>query len=68
MWARLPAKPLFYFVWAYFVRLGFLDGRLGLRYHVLHAIFKAFDEAKLWELRQVRDRRGPSYWKRRYSS
>ncbi len=52
LWARLPCKPLIYFLWAYFVRLGFLDGPVALRFHLMHAMFKQFDALKLWELRR----------------
>lgn len=55
-------EGLLYFLWAYFVRLGFLDGGIGLRYHALHAIYKHFDETKLWELRQGQEGSGPTYW------
>ncbi len=71
VWAPLPCKGLLYFVWCYFFRLGFLDGALGLRYHVMHAIYKHFDEAKLWELRNLKPgsteetvRVDPTYWQR----
>ena len=56
VWAHLPLKPLWYFLWCYGVRLGFLDGTLGLRYHLLHAMFKYFDELKLWELERAQPR------------
>ncbi len=52
IWAPLPGKALWYFLWCYFVRAGFLDGRVGFRYHLLHAMFKHFDELKLGELRR----------------
>ncbi|MEM7306325.1 MAG: glycosyltransferase family 2 protein [Planctomycetota bacterium] len=55
LWARLPGKGALYFVWCYAVRLGFLDGQIGLRYHLMHAIYKHFDEMKLWELRRERE-------------
>lgn len=29
VWPRLPLRPLWRFVWMYFLRLGFLDGRAG---------------------------------------
>lgn len=50
IWARLPLKPLWYFIYAWVLRGGFLDGAVGLRFHLMHAIFKGFDELKLWEL------------------
>ena len=55
IWARLPGKGLWYFVWAYFVRLGFLDGGHGLRFHAMHAMYKQFDELKAWELRHYKE-------------
>lgn len=35
----LPARPLFKFLWIYFLRLGFLDGAIGLRFALLHAVY-----------------------------
>ncbi|MDY7015216.1 MAG: glycosyltransferase family 2 protein [Cyanobacteriota bacterium] len=32
VWARLPFKPLFRFIFVYFVQFGFLDGRAGYIY------------------------------------
>jgi glycosyltransferase involved in cell wall biosynthesis len=29
IWPRLPLRPLWRFIWMYFLRLGFLDGRAG---------------------------------------
>lgn len=66
LWARLPGKPLWYFLWAYFARLGFLDGLAGLRFHSMHAAFKLFDELKLFELR--RKVAQPSYWSRHWGA
>jgi len=53
VWARLPCKALLYFLWCYVLRLGFLDGAVGLRFHLMHSMFKQFDELKLWELGRV---------------
>jgi len=41
---RLPfgVGPLLYFVWRYVFRLGFLDGRAGLVYHVLQGFWYRF--------------------------
>jgi glycosyltransferase involved in cell wall biosynthesis len=50
---RLPfwVGPLLYFIWRYFFRLGFLDGRTGLIYHVLQGFWYRFlVGAKLLEL------------------
>jgi len=54
VWSRLPLKALFYFVYAWVFRAGFLDGWIGLRYHALHALFKHFDAMKLWELERFK--------------
>lgn len=37
---RLPFRPLFKFVYMYFLSLGFLDGRPGLTYCALQALFE----------------------------
>ncbi len=36
---RLPMRPVVYFVYRYFFRMGFLDGRVGFRYAFLHTVF-----------------------------
>jgi glycosyltransferase involved in cell wall biosynthesis len=51
---HLPARALVYFVYRYVVRLGFLDGREGLMFCVMHAIFEHFNVAKLWELKNYK--------------
>ena len=50
---RLPAfsGPLFYFLYRYFICLGFLDGKSGLVYHFLQGFWYRFlVEAKVMEL------------------
>jgi glycosyltransferase involved in cell wall biosynthesis len=41
IWRRLPlfARPVGYFVYRYFLRMGFLDGRPGLLFHFLHGFW-----------------------------
>jgi glycosyltransferase involved in cell wall biosynthesis len=43
-YARLPlfVRPTIYFLYRYFVRLGFLDGRAGLVFHVLQGFWFRF--------------------------
>jgi glycosyltransferase involved in cell wall biosynthesis len=43
-YARLPlfVRPAAYFLYRYFVRLGFLDGRAGLVFHVLQGVWFRF--------------------------
>ena len=60
VWLRLPCKPLLYLLWTCVFRLGFLDGAIGLRFHALQAMFKAFDQHKLWELERTRAVPGPT--------
>ncbi|HEY3396320.1 MAG TPA: glycosyltransferase family 2 protein [Armatimonadota bacterium] len=57
-WARrvfekLPAKPVVIFLYMYFLKLGFLDGRAGFVTCGLWAVREFLTEAKLWELRQA---------------
>ena len=43
-------RPLATFIYNYFFRLGFLDGREGLLLHLYHAAYSSWKYAKLWEL------------------
>jgi glycosyltransferase involved in cell wall biosynthesis len=43
-------RPLLTFVYNYFFRLGFLDGREGLLLHLYHAFYVSWKYAKAWEL------------------
>jgi glycosyltransferase involved in cell wall biosynthesis len=43
-------RPLFTFIYNYFFRLGFLDGREGLLLHLYHAEYVSWKYAKAWEL------------------
>jgi len=47
----LPARPVFKFLWMYLLQLGFLDGRIGLRYCLLHMFYEFQIDLKLEELR-----------------
>jgi glycosyltransferase involved in cell wall biosynthesis len=49
MWARLPFRPLLRFIWMYFFKLGFLDGRPGLIFCTLMTMHEAVISAKLYE-------------------
>lgn len=50
IWPYLPGRALVYFFYLYVFRRGFLDGRRGLIFCVMHAIFEHFNTMKLWEL------------------
>lgn len=43
-------RPLFTFLYNYFFRLGFLDGREGFLLHVYHAVYVSWKYSKAWEL------------------
>ena len=43
-------RPMATFVYNYFFRLGFLDGREGLLLHLYHAVYVSNKYAKVWEL------------------
>jgi glycosyltransferase involved in cell wall biosynthesis len=47
-------RPAATFIYNYFFRLGFLDGREGLLLHLYHAVYVSWKYAKAWEL----DRKG----------
>ncbi len=47
-------RPLATFVYNYFFRLGFLDGRKGLLQHFYHAVYVSWKYAKVWELTRSR--------------
>jgi glycosyltransferase involved in cell wall biosynthesis len=48
--ADIVVRPLATFVYNYFFRLGFLDGREGLLLHLYHAVYVSWKYAKAWEL------------------
>jgi glycosyltransferase involved in cell wall biosynthesis len=49
-------RPLATFIYNYFFRLGFLDGREGLLLHLYHAVYTSWKYAKAWELGHTRQR------------
>ena len=50
---NIVLRPLATFVYNYFFRLGFLDGREGLLLHLYHAVYVSWKYAKAWELRKT---------------
>ena len=63
IWNRLPFRPLFWFLYLYVWKLGFLDGRLGLRFCLMHGMFDAFVTAKAWERRHLGGSPPPNYYR-----
>jgi len=54
---NIVLRPLATFIYNYFFRLGFLDGREGLLLHLYHAAYVSWKYAKAWELQK---KAGPS--------
>lgn len=50
LWTRLPFRPTIKFLWMYFVRLGFMDGRAGYYYSRLHSHYEFNIKVKMYEL------------------
>jgi glycosyltransferase involved in cell wall biosynthesis len=50
----IVVRPLLTFIYNYFFRLGFLDGREGLLLHLYHAAYVSWKYAKAWELGRSR--------------
>jgi glycosyltransferase involved in cell wall biosynthesis len=48
-------RPALTFVYNYFIRLGFLDGREGLLLHLYHAVYVSWKYSKAWELGKKMD-------------
>lgn len=47
---NIVLRPVFTFIYNYFFRLGFVDGREGLLLHLYHAVYVSWKYAKAWEL------------------
>ena len=47
---NIVLRPMATFVYNYFFRLGFLDGREGLLLHLYHAVYVSWKYAKAWEV------------------
>jgi glycosyltransferase involved in cell wall biosynthesis len=47
---NIVVRPAATFIYNYFFRLGFLDGREGLLLHVYHSVYVSWKYAKAWEL------------------
>jgi glycosyltransferase involved in cell wall biosynthesis len=47
---NIVVRPSLTFVYNYFIRLGFLDGREGLLLHLYHAVYISWKYSKAWEL------------------
>jgi glycosyltransferase involved in cell wall biosynthesis len=52
---NILVRPKLTFLYNYFFRLGFLDGREGFLLHVYHAVYVSWKYAKAWELSRVNE-------------
>jgi glycosyltransferase involved in cell wall biosynthesis len=52
---NIVIRPLLTFIYNYFFRLGFLDGREGLLLHLYHSAYVSWKYAKAWELSRPND-------------
>jgi glycosyltransferase involved in cell wall biosynthesis len=48
---NIVLRPCATFIYNYFFRLGFLDGREGLLLHLYHAVYVSWKYAKAWEIK-----------------
>lgn len=55
IWRHLPARGVLYFIYLYVFRLGFLDGKKGLVFCMMHGIFEEFKVVMQWERRHMQD-------------
>jgi glycosyltransferase involved in cell wall biosynthesis len=54
---NIVVRPLATFIYNYFFRFGFLDGREGLLLHLYHAVYVSWKYAKAWELSRRQSQR-----------
>ena len=52
---NIVVRPVATFIYNYFFRLGFLDGREGLLLHLYHAVYVSWKYAKAWELTRKKE-------------
>jgi glycosyltransferase involved in cell wall biosynthesis len=60
IWQRLPlfVRPFIYFIYRYFFKLGFLDGKEGLIFHFMQALwFRFVVDIKIYELLKKRNKK-----------
>jgi glycosyltransferase involved in cell wall biosynthesis len=50
---RMPARPVLYFMYAYFVRQGFRDGRDGFYFCVMKSIYQAMIATKRYDIHRT---------------
>jgi glycosyltransferase involved in cell wall biosynthesis len=53
---NIVVRPIATFIYNYFLRLGFLDGKEGLLLHLYHSVYVSWKYAKAWEISRNRIR------------
>lgn len=53
---NVVVRPGLTFLYNYFLRLGFLDGREGLLLHLYHSVYVSWKYARVWELTKTRSK------------
>lgn len=53
---NILVRPKLTFIYNYFLRLGFLDGREGFLLHAYHAVYVSWKYAKAWELARIKEK------------
>lgn len=51
---NIVVRPIATFIYNYFFRLGFLDGKEGLLLHLYHSVYVSWKYAKAWEMGRQR--------------
>ena len=62
-YSKLPLfiRPILYFIYRYFVRLGFVDGRMGFLYHFFHALwYRLVVDLFIYRVKLISDKNGVS--------
>ena len=54
---NIVLRPIFTFLYNYFIRLGILDGREGLLLHLYHCAYVSWKYSKAWELARTEARK-----------
>jgi glycosyltransferase involved in cell wall biosynthesis len=52
LFSKIPGRPVWYFLYSYFVRGGFLEGRDGLMFCGMRAMYQGMIEVKKYDLRR----------------
>jgi glycosyltransferase involved in cell wall biosynthesis len=55
--SAMPGRPLWYFLYSYVLRGGFLDGAFGFIFCIMRSMYQFMVAAKKYELRHLRSRR-----------